>query len=68
MKIKILKNVTARIDGKSVPCKVGEILETNAEDGENLVNGGYAEATRAAVKVKEPPQPRPLTNKSMKGK
>ena len=68
MKIKIKKNVIARIDGRSVRCTVGDVLEVSKNDGENLIGGGYATLDRTAAKVNTIPKAKALNSKSIKGK
>ena len=68
MKIKILKNVTANIDGRSVPLKVGDIQDVSGDAADNLIRGGYAAkygGNKPAVKVQS--KPKALSNKSFKG-
>lgn len=67
MKVKILKDVTARIGGISRRCLVGEVIDIEQADADNLINGGYAEGTRAAVKVVNKPKSGPLNSRSIKG-
>jgi len=67
MKVKILKDVTARIGDISRRCQVGEVLDIDKADAENLINGGYAEGTRAAVKIVEKPKSAGLTTRGIKG-
>jgi hypothetical protein len=66
MNVKILKNVTANIDGMSVVLKIGDVLELNKSDADNLINGGYAEGTKAAAKVKVQPPANGLNTRSFK--
>ena len=66
MNVKILKNVTANIDGRSVVLKIGDVLELNKGDAEHLINGGYAEGTKAAAKVKVQPPADGLNTRSFK--
>ena len=67
MKVKILQDVIANIEGRSVRLKEGDVLDISTEDAENLVFGGYAENTRAAAKVKIQPKGKPLNTKNVKG-
>ena len=69
MKIKILKNVIARIDNKSVRLIAGEIMEVSEEDALHLKNGGYAKGTTAAPTIKVKVKPTAgLSTRSLKGK
>ena len=67
MKVKILKDVTANINDRSIRCRVGDVYDVDDETAENLINGGYAEGTRAAAKVVHQPKSKPLTSRSIKG-
>jgi hypothetical protein len=66
MNVKILKDIIANIDGESVSLKVGDVIELENGDAENLINGGYAEGTKAAAKVKVQPPSDGLNTRSFK--
>jgi hypothetical protein len=51
MKIKILKNVIANVDGQSVKFKAGDVVDLRGEAAENLLRGGYAERANEPVTV-----------------
>lgn len=54
MRIKILKQVTANLGGKSVPLREGSVVDVPEEEADMLVRGHYAallDATIPAVKV-----------------
>jgi hypothetical protein len=66
MNVKILKNVTANINGQSVIFKMGDVVELDKSDADNLIRGGYAEGTKAAAKVKVQPPADGLNTRSFK--
>ena len=55
MRIKILKDVMASIDGKLVSLSEGDIIESKSPDLEKLITGHYAEMVKPAIKVKHKP-------------
>lgn len=67
MKIKILKDVTANINDMSIRCRVGDVYDVDEQTADNLIRGGYAEGTRAAVKVVHKPKGGGLNSRSIKG-
>jgi len=66
MNVKILKDIIANIDGESVSLKVGDVIEVESGDADNLINAGYAVGTKAAVKVKVQPDSDGLNTRSFK--
>ncbi len=54
MRIKILKQVTANLGGKSVPLREGNVVDVSEEEADILVRGHYAafvDVQLPAVKV-----------------
>ena len=63
MKIKILQDVNALINGKHRALAVGDVVDADKDEAENLVRGRYAEPLAHATKVTRQPQAAATTRK-----
>lgn len=68
VKIRFIKDVNVNIDGRSIRCKIDEVLSVDKSIADDMKNGGYAVGTRATAKIKTQPKGKPLTTKNVKGR